>query len=169
MLDEIYVKLIAAGALLAALAAGAWYFHHSGYETGAAAVKADWDKAKAAQAIADNTAILAQVKNNERLAAHQDAINQQLKDDHAKEIAQIRTRVAADSTYRLRLPASVCSGFAKGAEAQSTSGSDTATAGTVALPDEVTRNLRDLMVEADTVTAGCRAAQKFIIENGMGQ
>ena len=166
-IDEIgiYAKLIAASALAAALAAGAWYCHHAGYDAGVAAIQAKWDKAKADQAIADNAAILARVKNNERVAAEQQAINQQLKDDHAKEIAQIRSRAAADSTYRLRLPATVCREFAAGASAQSASGSTATTAGTVALPEQTERNLRELMIEADTVVANCRATQKFIIEN----
>lgn len=165
MFYEAYAKLIVAGALLAVLAAGAWFFHHKGFEAGKAEVQDTWDKAKAAQAIADNAAILARVKNNERIAAQQDVINQQLKDDHAKEIAQIRTRAGADSTYRLRLPATVCSQFAAGTKAQGTSGSDAAATGTVALPDEITRNLRELMVEADMVVANCRTTQKFVIEN----
>ena len=127
----------------------------------------EWGKAKAAQAAADKAAILERVKNNERIAAQQDADKQKLKDSHAKEIVQIRARAASDSTYRLRIPASVCSGFASGAKAEGSAGSGSAIAETVVLPAEIERNLRELMVEADLVTAGCRVSQDFIKNNGM--
>jgi hypothetical protein len=163
MLEKIIIGFV----LSAISLTGCYVAYDQIKEVGRKEIRAEWDKAKAAQALEDKAAIFTRVKNNERIAAEQEATNKQLKDSHAKEIVQIRARAASDSAYRLRIPASVCSGFASGAKAEGSAGSNSAVAGTVVLPDETEKNLRGLMVEADLVTAGCRVSQDFIKNNGM--
>lgn len=56
MLASIEAKMIAFAALSMLVIGGAWYYGHTRYEAGAAAVQAKWDAAKATQAAAAITA-----------------------------------------------------------------------------------------------------------------
>jgi hypothetical protein len=114
------------------------------------------------QTEADNAAIMARVNENERLAEQQAEDNQRIKKGYDDEIAQIRAAGAVAGTGRLRIPATVCSGSAPAAQATAASGSAAAATGTVALPEAIDRDLRALMVEADSVVASCRAAQEYV-------
>jgi hypothetical protein len=148
-----------------ALIAAALALFGAGHHFGAQGVQADWSKETADRKTAETAAILIRIKNNEREIEQQESNRQKLKKGHANEIAQIRAAYATDRG--LRLPATVCRGLAAGTEAESASRGNGSTAGTVALPDQVERDLRALMLEADTVVAGCRVAQAFIRDNGM--
>jgi hypothetical protein len=148
-----------------AIIAAALALFGAGHHFGAQDVRADWSKETADRKTDENSAILTRIKNNERDLEQQETNRQKLKKGHANEIAQIRTAYATDRG--LRLPAAVCRGLAAGTEAESASRGNGAAAGTVALPDQVGRDLRALMLEADTVVAGCRVAQAFIRDNGM--
>lgn len=68
--------LLAAGALVVLLAGG-WYLHHSGYQSGSAAVQALWnaDKVVAAKALADR------VRDNEALRDADKATSEQVQHD----------------------------------------------------------------------------------------
>jgi hypothetical protein len=148
-----------------AVIAAALALFGAGHHFGAQGVQADWSKETAERKTAETAAILTRIKNNERIADQQEADRQKLKKGHTDEIAQIRAAYATDRG--LRLPAAVCCGLAAGTEAESASRGNGSTSGTVALPGSIERDLRALMLEADTVVAGCRVAQAFIRDNGM--
>ncbi len=158
---------LAAGALaIAGLIAAEQLYEHHIFAKGEAATQAKWNAEKLAVSEAEKSAVFAKVRANERQAEQQEIINQQIKDDHKNEIDSIRTAYAGRD--RLRIPAAggAGCGLAAGTEAQGTAGSDGAAAGTIALPAEIEKGLWELAEEADTVMAGCRAAQRFIAENG---
>lgn len=137
----------------------------AGHRFGAQGVQAAWDKERAERVAADNAAILSRVKNNERIAEQQALDNDRIRKGYEDEIARIRAdRARAPG---LRVTADVCTGLAGAAKTEGTGGSDAAVTGTIALPAQVDRDLRQLMEEADEVVAGCRAAQDFIVTNGM--
>ena len=162
-----YARLVAIAALLAGLFAGIGYIHHKGVTEGKAEVQQKWDADKLARSQAETAATLSRVKNNERIAEQQALDNAKIKKGHDDEIAAIRAANA--SPYRLRIPDSVCRGFASATPAQSPGVGNAPFAGTLALPEALERNLQDLIQEADTIVASCRAAQSFIRNNGMVQ
>jgi hypothetical protein len=153
---------IAIAAVIAILLAGS---HWKVYVMGGDSVRVEWQAETLKRKTAENAAILTRIKNNERTADQQEVDRQKLKKGHTDEIAQIRAAYATDRG--LRLPATVCRGLAAGTEAESASRGNGSTSGTVALPGSIERDLRALMLEADTVVAGCRVAQAFIRDNGM--
>jgi hypothetical protein len=148
-----------------AVIAAALALFGAGHHFGAQGVQADWSKETADRKTAETAAILTRIKNNERIADQQEIDHQKLKKGHTNEIAQIRAAYATDRG--LRLPATVCRGLAASTETESASRGNGAAAGTVALPDSIDRDLRALMLEVDTIVAGCRVAQAFIRDNGM--
>ncbi|WP_422972981.1 hypothetical protein [Undibacterium sp. TC9W] len=160
-----YARLVAIAALLAGLWAGVGYIHHKGVTEGKAEVQQKWDADKLARSQAETAATLSRVKNNERIAEQQALDNEKIKKGHDDEIASIR--VANANPVRLRISDSICRGFASATKAQSAGSGDAALAGTLALPEALERNLQDLIQEADTIVASCRAAQSFIRTNGM--
>ena len=133
-------------------------------EIGRQEVRTEWAIEKAEREEKENDALIARQKENAEIEKKQAETNALIKKGHANEIAKIHTSYA--TTNRLRLPSTVCDQFAASGKAIGTSGSDAATAATIALPEPIERDLRGLAMEADTMLAGCRSAQKFIIDNG---
>ncbi len=165
---SLYARLIAVLVLAGLLVSGLWGLQRRGQLQGRAEVQAKWDKESRERAEAEKSALLSRVKNNERIAEQQALDQQRIKKDVNNELGQIH--IAYDSrrgASSLRIPASVCGGPAAAAKTTGAAGSDAAAAATVALPAEIERNLQDLMQEADTVVATCRATQQFIRLNGM--
>lgn len=156
-----YIGAIKALAVICIALGLLWTGHHFG----AQGVQAKWDRETAQRKTDENSAILSRIRNNERIAEQQEADKKRMKKGHADEIAQVRAAYAADRG--LRVDAAICAGFTEGARADGARGSDAGAAGTVALPEEVERDLRALMLEADTMLATCRVAQEFIRSNGM--
>lgn len=161
----LYAKLALIGAILAALAGGYWWIHHTGVVSGREEVQTKWDADKNRIKIAEEKAIADRLRANELKQAQYEADKLKLKKGYANEIAQIRADSA--TAGRLRLPASVCDGFASGGDSKGTSGSSAAIAGTVLLPASISRNIQDLARQADEIVAGCRVAQEFIKSQGM--
>lgn len=150
---------------IAAIAMTALALFGGGVVVGKKYVQGNWDAEAHARTAAESAAILTRVKNNERQAEQQLLDNRKIKKVNQDEIRKIHAGYA--TTSRLRVPASVCNRPASGAEADSASGSNGATAGTVALPDKIESDLYALMRDADVIVAQCRAAQEFIRANGM--
>jgi hypothetical protein len=95
-------------------------------------------------------------------------INVKVIRDHEKQIATLsdalRTmRSSSDAAGGLRVPRSICDGFAGTASA---SGRDGGIAGTVKLPDQVENDLWQLVDDAAKVTAQAQACQQWIAGNG---
>ena len=136
-----------------------WWYGKTRYQQGVS-------DNEAAHAEAVNKALLKRVDENTKLAeAHAKELAAQKK-GYTDEIALIKRRSGELSGNGLRVPKTICDGFTRAAEASGSKGSNDAIAGTVALPESVERDLRQLMEEADTAIAGCRQAQKFIRDNG---
>lgn len=94
-----------------------------------------------------------------------------LKEGYNNEIEHINAtnkRLANDS---LRFPApTVCKQPADSSGETPAEGAATyegGIAGTIALPEFITRDLRQLMEKADRIVASCRVDQKFIDDNGL--
>jgi hypothetical protein len=154
----LWIKLAAAAALIVGLFA---FGHHQG----AKSVQGKWDSAKAAQLTAENSAILQRTSDNTALAAAQAETTALLKKGYSNEITRITVNRAAAG--RLRIPAAACTGLAITAKADRPEGGYADATGAGLLPIEIDQNLRALMLEADTIVAGCRAGQGFITANGM--
>lgn len=145
-----------------------WMYGNSQYRQGEAAVQAKWD-AERAQVERDTAAAQAkrEAENAALAEAHRKEMNAQRK-KYEDEIARNNRRFADDAARRLRLPATVCTDRPAGPPAaEGTEGGDAAAAGTIALPDDVARNLRQLAAEADAIVASCRQAQDFIRQHGL--
>lgn len=164
-MNPLIMKGLAGLALAIALVAGYFAWESRIRGQGRASMKAEWDADNALRTKAENAAILHRLNSNDRIREQQEIDLNKMKKVNADEIAKIRAAYATDS--RLRIPATVCSGFAASTEADRTGGGAAAPAGTVALSDKVESDLLALMQEADTIVAGCRAAQSFIRDNGL--
>ncbi|MES2072332.1 MAG: hypothetical protein V4488_18385 [Pseudomonadota bacterium] len=166
---SLYARLIAALVLTTMLIAGLWGVQRRGLLQGRAEVQAKWDKSERERAEAEKSALLARVKNNERIAEQQALDQRRIRKDVNNEVGQIHA--AYDRSHHaagLRLPAYVCgAGATTAAETASAAGSDASVAASIALPPALERDLQDLMQEADTIVANCRATQQFIRLNGM--
>lgn len=105
--------------------------------------------------------------NDDRIAEqqHQAAINESIKKEHANEINKIRAFIAG--APKLRVGSAICGEFAKTPEATSTSGSIEANTSTRVVRDDIDRDIKSLELNVEEAFATCRAAQEFIIENGL--
>lgn len=151
-------KAVALACLAAALfTGGAW--------VGSQHVQARWDSEAANRTRAESSAIMARTSENARIAEKQRANEQNRRKVHTDEIGNI----IADrlNAGRLRVPESICAGFAGATEAASTSRGDATTSRGRLLPETIERDLRDLMAEADTIVANCRMAQGFLFDSGL--
>lgn len=138
------------------------------YEKGAAAIQQKWDAAKLAQQIAYAQALKQRTDENAALRDRYEKALADMRGKYASEKALVDQYHAAHLGDGLRLPDSVCAaaGFARPPEAGRASGGAAATAGTVVLPEEIERNLRELLREADQAAAVGRIGQGFIKQNG---
>lgn len=157
--------LLLVAALLVALAI---YERKVGEQIGADRVQAKWDAERRAQQEAAAIAINQRIEENKAMVEKHRLFVKNIRKEHEDEIDRINAAAAATAGELLYIRAACAAPVTGEAIANGTGGGAAAPAGTVALPAEITRNLRALMVEADTVAAGCRAAQKFIKDNGMG-
>lgn len=157
-------------AIALAFAATGLLAHHHGAVAGRAEVQARWDAEKLATGEAEKRAVFDRIRNNERIAQQQEIDNEKITAAHQSELAAVRAFADAHAGQlgRLQFAANCPGGSAAGAaKAKSAGASDGATAGTIALPEPLARDLWALMAEADTVTVNCRALQQFVIDNGM--
>lgn len=155
-------------AIILLVGIGLWMYGNWRYEQGASAVRQEWDADILAME-REHTKALEQ-RAAENLALQETHLKQlaEMKGTHANEIARIRHRHGELLGTGLRLPASLCPGSAAAGspQAEGGKGGDGAVAGTVVLPEQVTRNLRQLMAEAETIVAGCRVGQGFLKQHG---
>lgn len=127
-------------------------------EQGKAVVYLEWKIADAEREEKANDARIAEQQK-------QAAIIQFVRKENANEIAKIHAGYA--TANRLRVPATICNQFAGSGKGTSSSGSNAATTGTIALPPEIEQSLYDLAQEADTMLANYRALQEFVKQNGL--
>jgi len=128
------------------------------------AVQKEWDADRAEISRISQIARATATARNEEIKISQDNTNARITKDHANEIALVRSNSKPE---RLRIASNVCSGVAAATKAESATGSDSGLAATILLPQQINDDLQSLMIEADTMLAGCRAAQEFIVSNGM--
>lgn len=128
-------------------------------------VQAKWDAEKLATARAEKEAVFSRIKNNERVAEQQALDQQKIRTANEKEIADVRAVPVAAG--RMRVSQGFCAGFASTTQTSGSSRGDATTTAASALPDPYARDIDALMLEADLVVAGCRAAQGFIRVNGL--
>lgn len=148
--------------LVAAAALAAVFFSYEmGEKAGRNQVQQAWGAAQLQRKTEETQAIWSRVKNNEREREQQALNEKKQKENYDSEINRIRTAYAG--THSLRIKAEhICAGFAPATQTKTTSGGNEALAGTIALPDEIAKNLWQLVRDADELLAQCRMAQQFI-------
>ncbi|WP_124572532.1 hypothetical protein [Herminiimonas sp. KBW02] len=149
-------KLTAALVFVLLLVSSHWYVYNAGNRNGSNAVLVE-RQASDLKAWQDSAADIAIELDR------QQAANLKVSNDYQKELRAIR---AYQPAGRVLLPAAICNQAAGKAEAAGTGRSDGAVAGTIALPEDIERRLRERRKEADGVTAICRGLQNWAIENG---
>lgn len=151
-------KVIALLAIMLLAGIAVWWYGHSRYEQGVSAERQR-------QHDAENRALLRRTEENIALQQkYQQDLTKQKK-GYSDEIERIKRRHGELSGAGLRVPRTICDGFARTTEAGSGKEGGAA-AGTIALPEQVERDLRELMAQADRAVAGCRSDEQFIDENG---
>lgn len=128
------------------------------------AVQKKWDADKAEISAQSKLAVNMAAVRNEDIKIRQTEDNERIAKEHANEINLIR---ANSKPERLRIPSNVCSRVTATTKAESTARSDPEPPAAILLPQQINDDLQSLMTEADTLLAGCRAAQEFIVSNGM--
>lgn len=166
---SIWIKLAILAAILSSVAGGYWYIKHTGVVEGRAEVQATFDAYKAAVVVANNKAEAQRTIENKAIKDKSDLAIAQSKKDNENEITKIRAYYATNLANQLRVSRSICNSSVSPvpAKGDSTSGGDATLAGTVALPDAISRNLQDLAKQCDEQSAGYRTLQNFIKSQGM--
>lgn len=158
-LSAIPTKVWIAFAIIAAVAGSVWMYGSSRYEQGVTD-----EQIRVSEAHAEE--IAKREEENKKLSLFYEEAMEIQRMEYRDEINQVELALAAANNKRLRVPAPHCSAVAAGqAEANSPEGGDDPTAGTVLLPEQVDRDLRELMAEAERIVAACRVGQKFIRDN----
>jgi len=129
------------------------------------AVQKEWDVDRTEISRQSKVAINMAAIRNEEIKIRQNDDNARIEKDHSNEIAIIH---ANTKPQRLRISANVCRDTAGTTKAESATGSYSEPSRTILLPQQINDDLQSLMIEADTMLAGCRAAQNFIVYNRMG-
>lgn len=152
-------KWVAGVALCAAALIGA-YVH------GASDVQDEWDKDKSARKVSEHGALIKRQDDNAQLVRQHEAEKQALRSGYETEI------VGLHDTYiksgRLRVATAICSGVAPTRESKSPAGGDAEVAGERVLPESYDRDIKELMLEADTLVEQYRVLEEFVLQNGMG-
>jgi hypothetical protein len=164
-------KVLAVLALVAGLIAGYFAWEHHIYSAGVTKGKADiqalWDADKAVRITAEKKALADRLTANAVQEAAQAETVRLLKKGYENEQATDRALAAKSGRMRFN-KASICGpGPAASQETTGASGSPAEVAATGLLPEPYAGNIDALMLEADLVVASCRAAQTFIIGNGL--
>lgn len=144
-------------ALIALIGAGYVWGHHAATNAASAA--------ELVRVSAQEKETLKAVENNTRIAQQQEIDKRKVTNDYLAEIAKVRA-AAAHPAGGLYLPATACHPLAAAATSGDAGRTDAATAGTVALPDAITSDLRRLASDADEVTATARALQEAVRTSG---
>lgn len=152
-------------AILLAIGAASGISYWRGGVNATAAERASWVTKENARITAEQLALFKALEQNERTRQQQEIDNRKVSNAHQAELAAVRAEYERP-TGRLRITADVCRDFAVGAETDRATGADASTAGTVALPKPVERDLRSLQREADEVTAAARGLQDWARKNG---
>lgn len=181
-----YATLAKIGLVILVFALLGWFVHEydarlieQGHKAGMAEVQAQWNAEKSARVVAEAKALDEREKENAKQLAADTAAKEKEEQDHENAIASLNQKLdAARASVRtaggLRVSSAICAnrgseGSAGAPETSSPGGSDSATAGTVALPDAVTDDLLDLAHEADAVTEQARSCKAFVIDHGFAQ
>src|SRR6476661_10425678 len=134
---SLHIKLIALLVGVLALAGAAFGIHAHGISQGKKIERATWLEKESARVQAENAAILARVRNNERIAEQQEIDRQRITKAHHDELAQVRADIAR--APRLRIGPAICAGPASTSQATSTSRSDAADPGGRLVREDIRR------------------------------
>lgn len=155
------LKTAIAVVLAVLLAASHWKAYHMGMSS----VQAQWDKADKGRAQAENAAIMAAVRNNERKAEQDRLDATKLKERYENDIATGRRLLAAE---RLRInTAKFCDGPAVPTTGPAAGRTDAGDTGSRLLRPDVDETIHGLIEESERVAAIARGAQEFIREKCM--
>lgn len=159
---SIQAKLIAVIAFLLSLAGSHWYALNMGKRL----ERTEWQAKDSDRITTEQKATLKAIENNTRIAQQQEIDKRKVINGYQTELAAVRTERDRNRTGSLYLPATVCHGAAAATKADDAGGTDAAPAGTIALPGQVERDLRDLARDADEVAATARALQESARSSG---
>ena len=170
-----YLLFIKIGAAIA-LFAGVLYAGHRVAEhwrdQGRVEIQTLWDKEHKDNEIAKWEAIQERNEENEKLQLLYEAKNREIVHDYERRIElqnRNNDRAIADlraaGGLRIKLPQTVCSGFASKASTQSTEGDYEA--GTTRLPEQIETGLFNYANDRDQEIIQLGACQKWIRDNGL--
>lgn len=140
--------------------------HWHGVNQGQRLERADWLAKDLDRISSEQKATLKAIENNTRIAQQQEIDKRKVVNDYQKELAAIRIERDRGRTGRLYLPATVCNSVATATKTDDSGGVGAAIAGAVELPEAIERDLRDLVRDADEVTATARAMQESARTSG---
>lgn len=134
---------------------------------GAARIQKKWDAQVKQQAAATEAALELQREQNRAIGAEQALKSTQIQKGHDDEMAKVRADLR--NSERLRLGTAWCDGAspAGSPQAGAAGGSNEANPAGRLVPAGVDRDLKALMLQVEEALATGRAAQKFILKNGM--
>lgn len=167
--------LISLFLVLGSLFGFAKYEQHIGYESGLQSGRAEiqgkwdadkrkWENEALARENAERSALAKRIKDNADLEAKQRRDIQTLKASYETKMGNLRRDYAAAG--RLRISKNLCAGFAAGTQAKSAGRVDEETATTWLLPESYSRNIKQLMLEADEIVESCRITQEYLEKTG---
>jgi hypothetical protein len=168
----LFIKIGAAIALFAGLLFAWHQVVESFREQGRDEVHAAWAKADLIRQTAEQELIQKRNEDNARQLLLYEAKNQEVRREYARRIELQNRNNARDIAdlraaggLRIKLPSTVCSGFASQANAQST-GLDNEN-GTSRLPEQIENGLLQFAVDRDQEIIQLGACQKWIRDNGL--
>lgn len=158
MTIPLWMRAIAATIILLAIVGIGWSIHRYIWQSG-------YDTAKLEQDAAEKAAVLTRVAENRTIFRQQERDSAKLTKAHDDELAQ--TRAARVAAPRLSIPAAVCSGSAGTADTKSAGVSDRGNTSTRMVSAGTQQDFNAIEDRIETVFAGCRVAQQFIVNNRM--
>lgn len=162
-----YILLLKIGTVLLLCAALFGY----GYQRGGKSVQADWDADKVLQLKLSLELVQSNAKAMAELTNEHNRRNRDVSNTHQDALKTLNADLAAarravHSAGGLRVSSAICSSFASATKATGDVGNDAAIAGTVALPEQVTDDLFELVGKADRLVEVARSCQDWVRKNG---
>ncbi len=165
-----YVRLIAALVIIAALTGTYFWIHHDGVVTGRSEIQAQWDAQKVADNAAKEKAISDRLTENELLRTKYAAEATRRNIDHEKELAAVNSKLRDSINKRVPIGANFCRPTpAREGETPSPGPTGETVAGTAFLPDAFANDLRQLAADADQAVADARTVYQSIQSAGCFQ
>lgn len=145
----------------AAFVTGTYFY---GEHRGAIIERATWQAKEISRKDSETSAVATRNTENDADRVKFEEMKRKLIDEKSTEIKAVHAMYDGYVPGSLRVSKDrVCGkGSSSPAQANGATGIDATTSDTVALPDEIERNLRQLAREADEITATARSLQEFV-------